>query len=286
MKLTRYQDLVDDSGAVDGRWTIGKGRDVRYIKDGLDEETRLRAELIAAEPRAMVLSVTEKQSDQKRVSSIFKLLGQWSFDSRNRLQFEVERQYGRNDVLTLGSAWQINDAQELVYSWAQTRLKTKTNRLGVLTFRGAWDISRESQLVYTLTGDSDAAFRIRGAFQSKSLLAKEGAIRYQAGIEAAGKRSGTRTLTLFGKWKVSRNLALVFEIEYGDGRRKAIRFGGEFEIGKPNQIAVQLTSAAGKPLGVELILSREFLGRDTSAFIRLVRDSAESRAEAGVRGRW
>ncbi|MGH7890519.1 MAG: hypothetical protein ACRENF_08220, partial [Thermodesulfobacteriota bacterium] len=135
------------------------------------------------------------------------------------------------------------------------------------------------------SGDSNSAFRFRGAFQTKSIIAKKGEIRYQAGVEIGGKQK-IQTIALFGKWKLSRSLELAFEIEYEDGQRKAITFGGEYHLDGGRQIIVNLKSKEGDPLGIEVILTKDIFGKDGQAFLRLAKSLEESRVEAGVNFRW
>ena len=129
------------------------------------------------------------------------------------------------------------------------------------------------------------AFRFRGAFQTKSILAKTGEIRYQIGVEAAGRRQ-LRTVTLFGRWLVSRDLGLSFETESADGIRRSILFGGDFRLNGRDQISVNLKHRGGTPLGVELVLTRELFDGDGNVFLRLKKSLEEARLEAGAAVRW
>ncbi|MBI4431914.1 MAG: hypothetical protein HY592_00305 [Candidatus Omnitrophica bacterium] len=239
-----------------GRWKIGPNHEIRYHSEGKEEEFTLKGPLIGAEPNALLLALTEKQSDQKSVTSILKLIGQWRLDGKNRIVFETETANGKKDVLTFRGAWTVGDKNELIYTYEQTDLKTKRKILRDLVFNGHWDISEKNRLTYWLGADSASAFRFRGAFQTKTILAKKGVIRYQAGLEVKGRRS-VREIALFGKWKVSRDWGLSFEIEYPRGRKHAIIFGSEYTFGKGERLAVSLKSRAGEPLGFELIFTKE-----------------------------
>ena len=128
MKLTKLNQLLEDGQVIKGRWIITPNHEVQYRFEGKDEEIKVTGSLIAAEPDALVISVTEKQKDQKIVTSIVKLSGVW-------------------------------------------KLNTEKNRL-----------------TYSIGGDSNNAFKFRGAFQTTSIYAKKGEIRYQIGVEVAGKR--------------------------------------------------------------------------------------------------
>ena len=282
MKLTRFNELLEEGRVVKGHWVFGKNNEVQYRGEGKDEEVKLKGSIIAVEPGTLLLAVTARQTDQKIVTSILKLSGAWRVDSKNRINFQVEKEKGKNDILTFKGAWQVGESHEILYSCETTYLKTKKKELKTIVFNGTWDISERNCLTYSLAGSSDASFRFRGAFQTKSILAKNAEIRYQAGVEAAGKFK-IQTIILFGKWKVSRDLGLSFEIEYAGGRKKAISFGGQYSIDKNHQIIVQLGNQEGKPLGIELVLTKEFIVDQAQAFLRLRKSFEESRIEAGMR---
>ncbi len=268
-----------------GRWELTSGHEIRYKSEKKDEEFDFKVSLVAAEPDALVLSLTQRQSNQKVVTKIAKLAGAWRLDPKNRIVFEVEKESGKNDVLTFKGAWQVDKAHQIIYSYQQTDLKTKRKIARELVFAGFWDLSERNRLTYRLGTNSDSAFRFRGAFQTKSILAKKSEIRYQAGVEVNGKHK-IREIILFGKWKLSRTLGLSFEIEYEDGRKEAIRFGGEYSLNKDSQIAVNLKSRKGDSLGVEVLLTKDIFGNDGQAFVRLVKSVQESRIEAGIGAKW
>jgi hypothetical protein len=285
MKLTWLNELEENGRVVKGHWEIGPGHEVRYRAEGKDEEIRLKAPILAAEPGALVIAFTEKQSDQKSVTRAAKLTGTWHLNAKNRVVFEVERRTGRPDAVSFRGAWRVGGSNEFIYSYEEISLKTKKKIKRELVFSGFWELSDRDRLTYRLAADSDSAFRIRGAFQTRSLLAKKGEVRYQAGVEMNG-RNKIQTIILFGKWKLSRDLELLFEMETAGGRKHAIVFGGEFALGRSGRITARLKGREGKPLGVELELTREFLKKDGLAFLRLMRSLEEARVEAGVRFKW
>ena len=131
----------------------------------------------------------------------------------------------------------------------------------------------------------DSAFRFRGAFQTDSIRQKQGSLRYQLGLQAEGKER-LQTMTLFGKWKLSRDLSLEFEVPYSGGFRRAISFGAAYAWDRRTSVSARLTTPGGGPLGVELSLHREFLKGRGETFVRLRRSLEETAAEAGARVRW
>lgn len=285
MKLTKLSDLLKDGKTVKGKWELTPDHDLQYKSKDLDEEIKLQGTLIAAEANALVFSVTARQKDQKIVTSIHKLTGTWKANPKNQLVFEVERESGKRDALTFKASWKVNESHEVVYTYEQVNLKTKRKEAQELVFKGYWDISEKNRLTYYVGGDASSAFRFRGTFQTKSVLAKKGELRYQLGVEVYGK-SEIQTVALFGKWIVSRSLNLSFEIEYDDKKRKTILFGGTYSLSESADVAVNLKSQDGKPLGIELILTKDIFNGDGQTFIRLQKSIDESRIEAGMQFKW
>ncbi len=282
MKLGKLNQLIDDSNPLKGRWEITPNHEIRYRAENKKEEVSLKAPIVTAEPDALVVSVTERQEDQKIVTSLWRLTGKWGLDERNRIVFYVEREKGKSDELTFHGEWSVNKKYEIVYSYETTELKTKKKRLRTLAFGGYWDISEKNRLSYLLGGGSDSVFRVRGAFQTKSIYAKDGEIRYQAGAELSGRRK-EKIIILFGKWKVSHDLRLSFEITYENGRKKSIFFGGEYAIDERLQVRVDLTTYHDKKIGLEVVFTKEVLMAEGQAFLRLRKTFEESRIEGGIR---
>lgn len=285
-KLKSLNERLRQNGrSIKGRWELDSRHRLSYRSEEGEEEFEFQASLVAAEPDALVVSITEKQEGGRVVTGLAKLTGAWRANEKNQIEFEVERQSGKNNVLTFRGAWKAGDANEIIYTYQRKHLKGKVKTLETLTFKGWWDISEKNRLVYTLEGASDSAFRFRGAFQTTSILAEKGEIRYQFGLEAAGKKK-LRTVTLFGKWKLSDRLELEFEMEYADGRKHEIRFGAEFAVTKDFTVSARLMNKENNPLGVEVVLSKEFLDGQAQAFLRLRKTLEESALEAGVAIPW
>lgn len=285
MKLTRLNQLMVDDEGIDGKWRLNGNHELEYREKGREKKVKLKASLIAAEPDALVAAVTLKEKDGRLITQTAKLSGTWHLNEKNQIVFDIERQFGKKDILTFKSAWHVGKFHEIIYAYENKSLKTKTTELQTLTFKGVWDITEKNRLTYLLEGDTESAFVIRGTFQTKSILAKEGEIRYQFGIEAEGKQR-LETITLFGKWKLSRALELSFEMEYEKGRRRTMAFGAEYRLNDRTEIEAQLKSRQGEPLGLELVLSRSFLQNEGGAFLRLRKTLQESSLEAGIKIPW
>ena len=285
-EIITLNELRRKSRQVKGEWRLDDRHRLNYKSEDEGEEFELETSFVAAEPEALVFSITEKQENGKTVTGLAKLQGAWRANDQNQIEFEVTRQSGKNDVLTFTGRWKVGANHEIIYSYRTRPLKTRNSKLQALVFKGWWDITEKNRLTYLLEGESDSAFRFRGTFQTPSILAKKGELHYQLGVEAEGKQEKFQTITLFGKWKLSNALELSFEIEYPQGERREIRFGAEYALTRDFTVAAKLMNKEGDPLGVEVILTREFLEGHAQAFVRLKKSLAESAVEAGITIPW
>ena len=285
MRLTKLNQLIEDGKAIGGRWEFGEDHLIQFRSLGKDEELKVKGSLVAAEPGTLVISVDDKQSDQLTTSRLLKLSGKWRTNAKNQLVFGVKKSEGDTDTLTFTGGWRVGEFQELLYTYEVRDLKTERKELKLLVFQGDWDFSEKHRLVFSVGGASDSAFRFRGAFQTRSILAKKGEIRYQLGVETSGRRR-VQDVVLFGKWKYSDKFGLSFEMEYEEGRKRTITFGGEVAVTQKDRVEVDLKTRVGEPLGIALLLTRDIFGKDGETFARLQRWDGETRAEAGMRFRW
>jgi len=284
MKVTGLNELMDGRKVLKGDWEIGPNHEIRYRKKGNKEEYWLKGTLLKFEDNQLLFTAVQKQDNQTSLQRIHSLKGIWALDPRNRVFFFVQRQKGAHDILTFKGSWKVGKNNEFIYTYKETQLKTKQKIEKNIVFKGYWDVDDFHRLTYFLKRESNSAFRIRGAFQTHSILAKKGELRYQAGVEASGKHR-IQTITLFGKWKMSRDLALSFEMEYKEGTR-SIAFGARYSLDALRNIHVNLRSRTGKPLGVEVIFTRDFKPGTGQAFLKLMKSLDESKIEVGARIPW
>ncbi|MCM8796122.1 MAG: hypothetical protein NC928_05520 [Candidatus Omnitrophica bacterium] len=260
----------------------------RWGKDGLlyHRDLLAKARVIATEADAMVLET--KIIDEKGLAhfEIIKVSGVWRVDRKNQLCFEAKEEKTPR-TLTFKGAWET-DKNQLVYIVERRQLKTKQKALQKLVFLGCWDYISRNRLVYVLSGSSDSYLELRGQLESINLRRKKGEIKFRLG---AGVRYTPRRRTLlliFGTWKFSRKLGLIFEVEYGKGKVNSMEFGADICLTPNNKIIFALKNKSGEPLGISLIFSHKFLKQlDAEAFLRLRKKfSTESRIEMGLNIPW
>ena len=287
MRLNRLNQLVRGRDTLDGTWRLDEGHEVtyRYKRSGRQEEILLAGQLVAVNSRSLTIRVTQDSLNEDVVGRLLHLGGRWQADAQNRLSFLVERKNGRHDLLTLQGAWEMDSGHELLYRYDRFELKTKKRETHTLRFQGYWDLSEANRLTYVLDAASNSMFRFRGAFQSPSLLVRHGVIRYQVGVELQGRRS-LQTVSLFGKWKISRDLTLEFEMDSANGTRSILRFGAAYAVNSRATLSARLTNREGEPLGCELLLTKEIFREDGQVFVRLRKSLEERAVEGGIRFRW
>lgn len=285
MRLNSLNQLVRDGRVVDGIWRLSRDHEIQYRRRGGREKAVLSGPLAGAEARGLSFRVEADSLDGDLVGETLQLRGRWQADAENRLTFLAERRAGKPDALRLEGGWHLGPSHEILYRFEQEDLSRKSRATRLLRFSGYWDLDEDKRLTYVLDRASGSGFRFRGAFQTPSILAKEGAIRYQLGAEVNGGRRG-RTVTLFGKWKLSRRLELSFEVPYAGGRARRIDFGAELGLDSKGNIACRLLTREGEPLGVEVLFTRSFFRGDGELFARLRRSAEETAVEGGVRVRW
>lgn len=227
-------------------------------------------------PRRGLTPIESKGTVPKQELRLLKLKGTWKANSQNELVFEASGHKGPPKKFTFKGAWKLNKNQQIEYSTADGR--------DTLTFKGHWQIPSSNKLVYFLEGSSKSRFEFKAQLESASMYPKKGAIRFRIGIgiRQRSKVSPRQLLILYGEWKFSRNLGLSFNIDYGQGKVRAIGFRAEVTFSR-NKVNLALKNEFGKPLGITLTLTRQlFKSLDAKAFLRLTKRRQEQSIEAGI----
>ncbi|HTZ10812.1 MAG TPA: hypothetical protein VMD04_00335, partial [Candidatus Margulisiibacteriota bacterium] len=214
---------------------------------------------------------------------ILELAGRWEADERNRLTFKLDKESGKPDSLVFEGAWQIDDNYQITYRCQQEYLARKTRKTHVLNFKGYWDIKDKYRLSYVMDKDTASGFD----FKSSLGLFKEDYIKYELGLGLSRKKTPVRrTIILFGNWKFSKDIGLVFEVRRAGIKTQEIIFGAEVKLADKGELSFKLTNSLNKGIGAELELSRDIFKRDGQAFLRLLQLRQELSILAGVGLRW
>ncbi|MFC1548637.1 hypothetical protein ACFL5E_01605 [Candidatus Omnitrophota bacterium] len=278
--------------AVDGTWSLTPELDLKFRVSGSKTPLRgktiiLRGDVGRTKGSSLTFNVRAYEGISGVRTTSLTLSGKWLADGNNRITFKVTKGRGRYDTLRFQGAWQVNRRNELIYRYEKTALKTKTKRAKILIFRGRWELGKR-YLVYNFEGSGDSCFTFKAALQSRSLMASDGVVKYQIGIKYyIGKRLRKRTqvVTIFGVWKLGKDLKIAFEAACSGGRHSTMRFSVEKLIGEGNSITVALKKEDGESLGFEVTFRKVFRD-DAELFLAISRFAEESRIIGGVRIRF
>ncbi|MCX5699921.1 MAG: hypothetical protein NTX01_09565 [Candidatus Omnitrophica bacterium] len=236
-----------------------------------------RKRFIAAESDTLVIETIQTESKTNRQSlRILKLKGTWRANDYNELCFEVTLRQGPPEAYTFKGSWKLNNNQQIEY--------TSEDGRDALTFKGYWDISSANRLVYILEGSLTSRFEFKVQLESPILYPKKGEIRYRIGVGIRQNRLSApgQIIIFYGEWKFGRNLGLTFQMDYGQGKVRAIEFGAAVTFGH-NKVIFALKNEFGEPLGITLTMTHKFLeSLDAETFIRLKSRQKEQAIEAGI----
>ena len=148
-------------------------------------------------------------------------------------------------------------------------------------------MNKPNRLTYILDTKGDSSFVFKVYLETPSLIGKKGVIKYRAGIGFKGsKLFKTEIITLYGVWKLHRTTGLSFDMDYGEGRVKAINFGAFARINQYNKITFELRNREGKDLGISVEFSRSFLKNSAEWFLKVLSEEKHPRFEWGITIPW
>ena len=179
---------------LDGKFSIGKGNSLTYhVKRSsdsdipqqvkfsgdylLDENHNLiftlnkwnnqvegnkliiKSRLLNAKDNELAFSVGTRDSSGKDNIYILKLSGAWKANKQNQLSFDITKEKGPKDKLTLQGSWKLNNNNEVTYTSANT-----------LTFKGHWDITKNQRITYILNKEMNSRFDFSGKWRLNEKL--------------------------------------------------------------------------------------------------------------------
>ena len=273
---------------LDGTWALTREHDLALTLHETGSRSRqtlyLKGALVRAKAHALVFALRRHGGGDGPVQALT-LSGRWRADARNRLTFLAEKADGSEDRLTLSGGWEVGPHHELQYRYRRRADGGPGREERTLVFAGAWELSAADRLVYRLEGSADSAFEFRASLQRPSLNAREGRVVYQVGIGLSRGKTQQQRVTLFGAWKLNRDLAVSFEVPYAGGRVRTLRFEGTASLTARDRVAVALWGPGGEPLGLTVTFTRDLVP-DASLFVRLRRDERERSVVGGVQVRF
>ncbi|MCM8796773.1 MAG: hypothetical protein NC923_02700 [Candidatus Omnitrophica bacterium] len=202
-------------------------------------------------------------------------------DAYNRICVEVKK--AKPDILTLQGAWQLNKEQQIIYTYEKTGLKRKDKISHTLIFQGRWQFSAADKLTYILKHSSLSRFDFRVQLETPNIYPQKSVIKYRVGIGIREERLKKKIICLYGTWKFSRNLGLVFQMDYGRYGWEDVLFCADFVFAK-DRISFELKNKIGTPLGITLTFTHRLLYKlDAQILLRLEARRNEMGVETGFK---
>lgn len=272
-----------------GSWNMNQNYDLELQLEedkGIfaEDKITLKGEIISCESDKLVFEIKSVNKNGLSQFRLLKLAGIWGADGRNQISFKIDKKY-YSDILTFQGAWQLNENQQITYTYEKTALKTKSKNAYTLVFTGFWQITSLNKLTYILSQGTNSKFDFKAQIETPNIYPKKGVIKYRLGMGVKAPKAGhTKIISLYGTWKFSRKLGLTFDMEYAKGRINSICFGAEVNFDKRNQVIFNLTNSDKKQLGMSVIFTHRFLQKlDAEFFTRLKTSQKESGVDVGVK---
>ena len=287
--------LQGDTGSpnqlmLKGSWSLNNDHTLvftldKWARQTFGDQLMLQADLLDAKANSIAFAVTTRGGGAGS-TYILELGGAWQADDRNRLSFRVKRERSRYDILTLEGAWEIGKNHEIVYKHESSCLIRNKRRVHTLTLKGHWDITGKRRISYIL--DAEAG---NSAFDFKTGLGvfEGGRIKYEIGIGMAKRlKPLRRILTLFGSWRIKKDIGLSFDVEAARGRIYTIAFGADVRMMGDGTLSFKLRDILeDNELGITVELSRRILKGDGGIFLEFLKSKGgEAAIMAGAAWRW
>ena len=270
----RGKNSVVTEKVFSGRWSLGAHETLRLQLKDSEEKLILKSSFVSAGAYGLAFSVTTEDPDGAQAVRLFQFGGFWQADKNNRLGFVIQYRDSKREMIVFEGIWKLGHHHEIVYHFESEELKNGKKAVASLILRGAWGFEDKGYLTYLVEGRDDSKLRFRAEYISSK---KKNALSFRVGVEG----SNARTLQFFGRWKVLSRTELGFEIDYGEGKVETVKF-----LIRQGDVRVELMNQRKEGLGIQVSLTKQFLGQAGEAFIRARAAGNEQAVEGGVKLKW
>jgi hypothetical protein len=269
---------------LSGNWSLDKQHNLVLTLDKWNNQCQgdklvISGDIISAQANELAFSVMTRDSPGQEHFYLMKFSGLWQADEYNRLTFNLVKENGPPEALTLEGAWEINRKNKLGYNYTKRGLKRKEHKSNTLTFEGYWDIIDKHRIAYIISRQLHWQFDLQVSFE-KPL---RNSLQYRIGVGVDAKE---KTIKIFGNWKINKKLGVYFETEGGGQKSRAILLTASYKIGKGYGLEVRLRNSLNQDLGLEARLSKRFFDDQGEVFIRALASKREKAVSAGAGFRW
>ncbi|MBU0709287.1 MAG: hypothetical protein KJ793_01070 [Candidatus Omnitrophica bacterium] len=260
-----------------GKWSLNKNHDLRLTLDKWRRQTfgdqlTLKGDIVDLNKNSLVFAVGTRTNKGKQSIYLIRLQGAWQADKNNRLTFRAGQDRDNYDTLTFEGIWGIGKDYEIIYRYTKAKLRDKPKQVHTLIFKGKWKIRDQARIAYEIDKGSGSGFN----FKTSVGVFKDRYIKYEVGVGTSGEK---QTIKLFGRWKIKKDLGLIFEVKRGYD----IVLGAEAKLSDRDSILFKLKDTGSEG---EFELRRALLKGDGQAFIRFLKSKRESAVFVGVGRGW
>jgi hypothetical protein len=288
IKAPSSDDTIPHQVKISGTWSLTNNHELRFTLDKQARKTfgdaiTLQGQILDIEKNSLLFAMTTKNDDGES-TYILNLQGSWKADENNHLSFYVKKESGKYDILTFGLAWEMNKNHQIIYRYEKASLLKKKKEAHELTFKGYWDIKGKTRITYLLDADSQSGFE----FSAGAGILAENYIKYEIGIGLKKSAEETsRLVVLSGKWKLKKDIGILFEIEYTPGDVRAMLFGSDVKLSDNDTVTFRLrNSIDNNDLKMTLKLSHRILEGAGEMFMRALASREEVACYAGMAWQW
>jgi hypothetical protein len=257
-----------------GRWKLDDNHDLELdlaqSHSGLSGgKITLKGEVICARGDILAFELRSQDPSGRKEFRVLELSGSWRADESNNIVFWVDKKGGA-DGLKFGSSWKLDEKHQITCTYDKTDLITGAREAKSVNFSGFWQIASDNILTYLFSTGSKSRFDFRAQIETPNLYPQEGKIKFRLGAGMKqGRPSPAKIVTFYGGWKFSRDLGLVFEMDYGGGRLRSWEFGADINLTRRDRIELSLVDPERKPLRVSVTFSHRFLKKlDAEAYLK------------------
>ncbi len=283
--LWRRSNNLPDKIVLKGKWSL---RSDNSLELKVDSRSRLvlRGKFIFAEPGECVFETVSADRSGCGIQHVrlLKLSGYWGCDGANKLEFYVSKKQAP-DILTFTGSWKFPSDQRIRYTVEYKDRIRKNVTVSELEFSGYWELKDRNKLAYILSGASGSRFDFRVQAESENMYPATGVIKFRlgTGVKKTARRKPV-IICIYGEWKFDKRAGLSFNVDYGNGAIRSIRFGVSLDLSDRDRVEMALLRENGSYAGMTLIYTRKFMTRaDAEFFARLKERYGVKGFEAGVK---
>lgn len=267
-----------------GKWSLTENHDLKLTLSEDKKQLKtitIKGQLMETGKNSISFSVFQKTAVNKERVYVLKLEGFWQVDKYNRITFKVKKEKGKIDKLSFICIWSISKKNSILYTFSRadhlTGLKTKHT----IEFKGVWKITEKNRITYVICSRAGSEFSIKTTAQKF----EKNSIKASIGV-GFGKNKKGRQITLFGEWKINKNIGLFFVLKNENNKQKYIKFGCEAML-KNTAINFNMKAyGTKKDLDIRLKLKRDMKTIDGQLFAEVFKNKKETAIFFGVGGRF